>query len=148
MYGPNKWMFLFGNLSQPKSIGNSSWMDLQALKCSLNVKLPQNTFFELTTRNNAQWNTNMGIFVVMIDGFWYPPLGFLASIFLYPPTSIELIDGRSTILFTQVVIIVLVNTIWGVPTTLIIVASSSELLLKVFPSKTPPIHDPICCRSS
>jgi hypothetical protein len=51
-------MFLFGNLSQPKSIGNSSWMDLQALKCSLNVKLPQLLFFEWTTMNNAQWNTN------------------------------------------------------------------------------------------
>jgi hypothetical protein len=30
-------MFLVGNLSQPKSIGNSSWMDLQALNCSLNA---------------------------------------------------------------------------------------------------------------
>jgi hypothetical protein len=67
-------MFLVGNLSQPKSIGNSSWMDLQALKCSLNVKLPQNIIFEWTTRNNAQWNTNMGISVVMIDGSQYPPL--------------------------------------------------------------------------
>jgi len=48
--------FYLGTLSQPKSIGNSSWMDLQALKCSLNIKLPQ-IFFEQAIRNNAQWST-------------------------------------------------------------------------------------------
>jgi hypothetical protein len=28
-------------------------MDLQALKCNLNVKLPQNIIFELTAMSNA-----------------------------------------------------------------------------------------------
>ncbi len=40
-------------------------------------------------------------------------------------------------MFTQVVIIGLVNTIWGVPTTLIVVVSSQEFLLKFLPIETP-----------
>ncbi len=35
------------------------------------------------------------------------------------------------------VIIRLVNTMWGVPTTLVVVVGSLKLVLKILPSKTP-----------
>ncbi len=91
----------------------------------------------------------LGIFTIMTYGSRYPPLGFSAFVLLYPPAIIEFIDGQSTILFTWIIIIKLVNTIWGVPKTLIIIVGSSELLLKVLPSATPPnpwpkfVADPI-----
>jgi hypothetical protein len=41
-----------------------------------------------------------GIFVVTTNVSQYPPFGFLAFVLLYPPTTIEFINGQSTILFT------------------------------------------------
>jgi hypothetical protein len=38
-------------------------------------------------------------------------------------------------MFTQLVIIGLVNTIWGVPTTLVIATGGSKLLLKFLPTE-------------
>jgi len=62
-----------------------------------------------------------------IYGSWYPPLGFATSALLYPSTAIEFISGQYVVMFTWVVIIGLVNTIWGVPTTPIIVIGNAEL---------------------
>jgi len=41
------------------------------------------------------------------------------------------------VLFTRIVINILINTIRGVPTTVVIIVGSSELLHKVLPSNTP-----------
>jgi hypothetical protein len=41
------------------------------------------------------------------------------------------------VLFTRIVINILINTIQGLPTTLVIIVGSSELLHKVLPSNTP-----------
>ncbi len=83
-----------------------------------------------------------GIFVVIIDGSWYPFLGFSASILLYLPTIIEFIGGQSIIMFTWVVIIGPVNTIWSVPTTLVCVTSSPILLFKFLLVETLPYPQP------
>ncbi len=72
----------------------------------------------------------LGIFVVTINDYQYPPLRFSTSILLYPLVAIELIDGQCGIVFTWIVIIRLVNIIWGVPTTLVVVNGSPKPLLK------------------
>jgi small-conductance mechanosensitive channel len=92
------------------------------------------------------WSKNC---VVTTNGSQYPLLGFVASTFLYPPTAIELIGGQSTILFIWIVIIGLVNTIWGAPTTLVVAIDSVKFRLKFLHTKTPPnplpkfVADPI-----
>ncbi len=73
----------------------------------------------------------------MTNGSRYPPLVFPTFVLLYPLEVIKLIGGQSTILFKWIVIIRLVNTIRGVPTTPIISIGSPELLLKFLPIKTP-----------
>ncbi len=74
----------------------------------------------------------------MIDGPWHSPFGFYTFILLYPPTIIELIGGLSMVLCTWVVIIGLVNTIYGVPTTPLFTTNSLELLFKLLPTKNSP----------
>jgi hypothetical protein len=62
----------------------------------------------------------------------------VASTFLYPPTAIEFISGWFVVLFTWIVVIGLVNTIWGVRTTPIVIVSSAKLQLKFLIVETPP----------
>ncbi len=77
-------------------------------------------------------------------------LKFATFILMYPPTTIKFISGLgdcepkarvATIMFTRVVIIGLVNTIQGVPTTLVVDVNSAELQLRFLPIETPP--DPL-----
>ncbi len=106
-----------------------------------------NIFSEVKILNSYPiWPNKMTIFAIKICvvstyGTWYPPLGFVVFTLLYLPTSIELINGRFAILFTWIVIIGLVNTIWSVPTTLIIVVGSVKLQLKFLLVETP--FDPL-----
>jgi len=58
--------------------------------------------------------------VVITHGYWYLHPEFVASTFLYLPTTIEPIGGRLRFQFTWIIIIGLANTIWGVPTTPIV----------------------------
>jgi hypothetical protein len=80
----------------------------------------------------------LGICAVTTDGFQYIPLGFVAFVFLYPPIAIVFISGQYVIMFTWVVIIGLVNTIWGVPTILVVAFGSIELWFKFLPVEIPP----------
>jgi len=57
---------------------------------------------------------------------------------MYLLTTIDLIGGQSTILFTWVVIIKLVNTIWCVATTLVVTLGNALLPLNFLPTETPP----------
>jgi hypothetical protein len=66
----------------------------------------------------------------MINDFQYPPLRFSTSILLYPLVAIKLIGGQYGVMFAQIIIIKLVNTILGVPTTLVVVGGSPKSLLK------------------
>ncbi len=66
------------------------------------------------------------------------PLRFAAFAFLYLPIAIELIKGWSAILCTWIIIIKLVNTIWGVPTTLVIVVGNVVFPFNFLPVETPP----------
>ncbi len=79
---------------------------------------------------------------IMTYGFRCPPLGFSTYVFMYPPTTIEFIGGQSTILFTWVIIIKLVHTIWGVPTTSIFLLIVSNSYSNSFLSIVSPFHDP------
>ncbi len=76
----------------------------------------------------------------MTNGFRYPPLEFLTFVLLYPTSVSELINGWFTDMFTWVIIIGLENNIWGVPTTLVVVASSFKFLLKFLHIEI--LHDP------
>jgi hypothetical protein len=60
---------------------------------------------------------------------------------LYLPIIIEFIGGLYVVLCTWVIIIRLVNTICDVPTTLIFIVGSLELLLNSFLLKIHPIYD-------
>ncbi len=77
----------------------------------------------------------------MIDGYQYPPFGFSRFLLLYLPIIIEFIGGLYVVLCTWVIIIRLVNTICDVPTTLIFIVGSLELLLNSFLLKIHPIYD-------
>jgi hypothetical protein len=85
----------------------------------------------------------------MINGSQYPPFGFSTSVFMYPPTSIELISGVFVVMCTQIVIIGLINTICGVSITKVFIVGSLKLLFKFLPVNNPPnqqlkfIADPI-----
>ncbi len=57
---------------------------------------------------------------------------------MYPLTAIELISGMSVVMCTRIVIIGLIIIIYGVPTTLVFIVASLELLLKFLPVKNPP----------
>ncbi len=70
--------------------------------------------------------------VITTHGYWYPHPEFVASTFLYLPTTIELIGGRLRFLFTWIIIIGLVNTIWGVPTTPIVTIGNVVFRFKIF----------------
>jgi len=61
----------------------------------------------------------------------------LDSRHLYLLTTIELISGQFAVLFTSIVIIGLVNTIWGMPITPIVVVGNAELWLKFLTTETP-----------
>ncbi len=71
------------------------------------------------------------------NGYQYPPLGFVAFVLLYSPIAIEFISGRFVVMFTWIVVIGLINTIWGVPTTPVEVVFSAKLQLKFLITKTP-----------
>ncbi len=66
----------------------------------------------------------------MMDGSQYPLFASSTFVLLYLPTTFEFIDGRYVVLCTWIVIIGLVNTICGVPTTLVFLVRSSKLLFK------------------
>jgi hypothetical protein len=104
-------------------------------------------FFEIMILNSYPiWPNIMAIFVIKnwcitIIGFQYPLLESMASTLLHLLVTIELINGRSIGLFTWVVIIELMNTIWSLPETLIVVVGSAKLQPKFLIVKTP--LDPI-----
>ncbi len=73
----------------------------------------------------------------MIDGSWCPSFEFLAFIFIYLLTTIELIGGQSMVLCTWVVIIGLINTIYGVLTNIVFTTGSLKLLFKFLLAENP-----------
>jgi hypothetical protein len=79
-------------------------------------------YFRATMFGLTSWPFLWAIIgAVTTHGYWYLHPEFVASTFLYLPTTIELIGGRLRFLFTWIIIIGLVNTIWGVPTTPIVI---------------------------
>jgi hypothetical protein len=91
-------------------------------------------FFEIRIlKSYAIWPNIMAISVLKN---WYPPFRFAAFALLCPPATIEFISGRFAILFTWVVVIELVKTIWGVPI-ILVVAGNAKLQLKFLITKTP-----------
>ncbi len=70
--------------------------------------------------------------------YWYPPFEYIAFAFLHLPTTIKLISGWSIVLFPWIAINILVNTISGMPTTVVVVVGNVELWLGFLPIETPP----------
>jgi len=106
-----------------------------------------NIFFKIRIpKNYPIWPNIMAISMIKNwynynNWFSIPPFRCLTFSLLYPPATIEFISGRFAILFTWVVSIKLINTIWGMPTTLIIAVSSVELWFKFLTTKIP--FDPL-----
>ncbi len=73
----------------------------------------------------------------MTNAYQCPPFGSSTFIFLYPLVAMGFIDGWFVVLCTWIFIIGLVNTIYGVPTTLILIFGNLKLLLKFLFTKDP-----------
>ncbi len=94
-----------------------------------NMGIWVNIFFEIKIfKSYHVWPHKMAMYVIKNSlnlNKWSPILSFwiFCICSLYFPTSIELISGLSMVLCTWAVIIGLVNTIYGVPTTLVFTTS-------------------------
>jgi hypothetical protein len=101
-------------------------------------------FYEITIRKSYPiWPLKMAISVIensLSYDRWFsmPPYGFSAFVLLYPPIVIEFINGRYVVFCTWVVIIRLVNTIFGVPTIPVFADGSPKLQFKLLPIKNLP----------
>ncbi len=90
-------------------------------------------------KNYLVWPNKMAIFVVR-NSLNYDRWFSISSFWIFTVCTfvIELINGMSMVLCTWVVIIGLVYTICGVPTTLIFTAGSPKLLFKFLLIENPP----------
>ncbi len=76
--------------------------------------------------------------IVIAINYQCPFLECMTSTLLHLLTAIEFISGWFAILFPWVAVIGLVNTIWSMPTTLVVATGSTKLWLRFLPTKTPP----------
>jgi len=74
-------------------------------------------------------------------GYQYPPLECTTPTILHLPITIELISGWFIVLFTWIVIVKLINTIWGIPTIPVVAVGSAKLWFKFLPTNIP--FDPL-----
>jgi len=109
-----------------------------------------NIFFEIRIfKSYPIWPNIMAIFVIK-KWYSYSICLLISSSYivtfalLYLPIAIGLINGRYAILFTWVVIIELVNTIWSDSTNPIIAIGNVVLPLSFLLAKTPPNPLPNC----
>ncbi len=77
------------------------------------------------------------ISAIITIGSQYSPLECTTLTLLHLITTIEFISGQFVVLFPWLAIIALVNTIWGMPTTLIVAIDNVEFWLRFLPFKTP-----------
>ncbi len=93
-------------------------------------------FFEIRIlKSYLVWPHKMAIYVIInspIYDRWFliPSFWIFCICTFVPLVAFEFIDGRSMVLWTWIVIIGLVNTICGVPKTLVFAIGSSKLLFK------------------